>query len=369
MELNRITQKVQDARITEKQYRSLKDRLSYSSLKLYDNDRASFFKQLILGETPKEKTSFALVLGSLIHCLLSGEDCFDSKFHLLSAIEPVGQMKLLCDNLVERTFKTLDDEGRQMDSFETLFGDAFLATKFDAAGKEVNFKGKTVEKALELFSNKDPELYYRECIDARGKMTITASALDFAENTIIKKLREHPFSADIVNAQTSGEVEVFNELPILFDIEEVPFKSMIDKLIVNHGTKTIQPYDYKTSWDSESPENSYIKHSYYLQSGLYNVAIGEWAKEHKLENYLISPMSFVFIDTNGFNAPIVLTLTQNDLDRAMRGFVYRTYKYAGVNEIINSIAWNLETGNWTTTKTIYENNGIVPLRIAYGSRN
>ena len=37
--------RVESTQLSEKQYRGLKDRLSYSSIKLFDNDRKRFFRE------------------------------------------------------------------------------------------------------------------------------------------------------------------------------------------------------------------------------------------------------------------------------------------------------------------------------------
>jgi hypothetical protein len=66
-----ITKKIQaqGGQMSEQSYRSIRDRLSYSSIKLFDNSRKDFYQQLVLGEKRAEKGSIAVTMGSLVHLL------------------------------------------------------------------------------------------------------------------------------------------------------------------------------------------------------------------------------------------------------------------------------------------------------------
>jgi hypothetical protein len=358
-----ITKKVEDSRISEQTYRGLKDRLSYSSIKKFDSDRQAFYKEMVLGEVKEEKISSSIIMGHLVHTLLSGMD-FDEKFHIAVSAEPKGQMADLVNNLYNRTLKSIDKEtGMQTDSFETIFMDAVTATKYDYNMQEVAFKGKDAAKILSMFTG-DAEIYYKEKLLAIGKMVVSVPVVQQAER-LVEKIKAHPHSQYYANVKTDTGVEVFHELPILFDIDEVPYKAMVDKVIVDHIDKTIAPIDWKTSWDNENPQQSYTKFGYYLQAAMYNYALTVWAKEHGLEGYQILPMKFIFIDTAGFADPVVLVLSSNDLREARDGFHLRGYKYSGLTELIKQITWHVETGIWSSAMAIAQNNGEVTLDLNY----
>lgn len=361
MELKPI---VQNGQMSEKEYRGLKDRLSYSSIKDFDTDREKFFREFVMGEPRKESSSNALILGSLVHCLLAGQNV-DEKFHILTALEPKGQMKDLADALFKRSVKGLED-GVQTESFVTLFTDAVQNVKFDGAGKEVAFKGKDVEKILVMFEGSDAEIYYKELMSTVNKIPVTMSQINKAE-FLVGRLREHSFTYMYANAMTDRTTTVYNELPILFEVKGVAYKSMVDRIIVDHEQKLISPIDWKTSWDNEEPQRAYLKFGYYLQAGLYHFAIKKWAEENNMGDYTVEPMKYIFCDTSGFSDPVVLVLSKDDISKAWTGFTIRGYRYRGLAELMEDIAWHNDNAIWTTSKEIHDKKGHIKLSIEYGA--
>jgi len=361
-----LAARVEKNQLSEKDYRGLKDILSYSALKSFDTDREKFYKEFVLGNPKKETESTATLLGSLVHCFLA-EQKFEDKFHMLSAVEPSGQMKELADALFKRTLIGLND-GVQTESFMTLFSDAVQNVKYDESGKEVKFKGKDVEKILVMFEGSDAEIYYKELLLTIGKSAVSVSLITKAEQ-IVSKLRGHSYTHVYANARSEKGIDVFNELTVQFKIGLIPYKSMIDKTIVDHEQKTIQPIDWKTSWDSEEPQRAYLKFGYYIQAGLYAYALKEWAYSHGLESYTILPMIYIFCDTTGFADPTVLKLKVEDIVAAWKGFYLRGYYYRGISELIDDIAWHVETGIWSSSYQMHKSKGIVNLDIKYDTSN
>jgi hypothetical protein len=364
---------------TEKEYRALKTHINYSALKDFDKSRAAFYKEYILGEPRKRKEGEGIIVGTLLHFLLCHKDGsigpeFDKQFHILSTPKPGGQIGELCDNLITRTFKTLvingDGTATQQDTFDTLFEDAVQWTKYNANGQEINFKGKDTEKILELF-NKSGIMYYDEIMHTVGKTTVSKNQVEKAER-LFTKLKEHPYSAKYVNVESGHLRDVYNEFPIIFNMQGIDYKCMLDRLVVDHDKKVITSLDWKTSWSTDDEDDigsTYLKLGYYIQAGLYYYAVSTWAKCNKLEDYNIKPMTYVFVDSaTGFNDPTIVNITMDDIERAWRGFYVSGRKYNGITEIVNELLWCLDKGIWTTTKQIFDNGGETSLRIKYGSR-
>lgn len=361
-----IVRKKEPASLTEKQYRALTERLSYSSIKLYDTDRRRFHKEVVMGEKRVEKQSPSLIIGSLVHCLLAGGETYREKFHEAQCKPPIGQMLELCEELFTRSLRSMNADGIQQDSFSAIFSDGFNAVKYDYEGNEVKFKKKDMEKVLGMFTDTDAELYYKELIENYDRTTVTMSMVENAER-LIDKLKSHPFTQEYANADTDDSITVYSELPILFEIDSVPLKCMPDKLIVRHNTKEIEPVDWKTSWEAEDPQTSYLKNYYWLQAGLYDIGINRWKEEQQLHDYKVLCMKYIFVDTQGFTDPVIFELSTDDIERAKRGFIERGRRYVGVDILLERIAWSVANGIWTTTKEIHENNGRIKARIRYGS--
>ncbi len=366
MQLNR---RAQGAQLSEGEYRGLRDRLSYSSIKHFDNDRKAFYREFVLGEPRSDKDTVSKTMGSLVHMYLAKQK-FEDKFHLLNAVEPKGQMKELVDNMYVRAMMSLEitEAGDHVigEKFQTIFMDAVQKTKYDGDMKEVAFKGKDVEKILSLFQDSDAEIYYKEKLSAIGKTVVSVATITKAEQ-IVDKLCAHPYTYYYAVAQTEDDIEVYNELPILFEHDGVFYKSMIDKVIIDHKKKTIQPIDWKTSWNNEEPDYAYLKFGYYLQGTMYDRALAYWKMEDtNICDYAVLPMKFIFCDTAGWADPVVLTLNQTDVINGWHGFTIRGYKYRGLKELMSDIAWHVETGNWATSKATFDKQGDVHLALEYG---
>ena len=145
----RLAEKINGSRKTEKEYRNLKEELSYSSIKDFAEDLGLFYRKYILREIVKQKETAATINGSLVHHILSGKE-FEEKFHLFNSIKPTGMWGELCDNLIERSLKSMNEFYEQQDSFVTVFGDALQKTQYNHKGELVSFKergGKGKESA------------------------------------------------------------------------------------------------------------------------------------------------------------------------------------------------------------------------------
>jgi hypothetical protein len=91
-------------------------------------------------------------------------------------------------------------------------------------------------------------------------------------------------------------------------------------------------------------------------------------KQNNLGNYTLEPIKFVFCDTGGFSDPFILKLSQDDLERSMRGFKIRGYRYKGVERLLEELQHHLSTGNWTSSYEEYKNKSVISLNLQYGSR-
>jgi len=209
-----LTKRVESDRITETEYRKIRERLSYSSIKLFDNDRKKFYEECVMGIKKVEKQSVSLVLGSLVHLLLGNPDEFDQKFHIAQVTKPKGQMGQLVDNLFARTLQSaevVDGKLVQQDSFPTLFADAVQRTKYSFEGEEIAFMKKDEAKILSMFEA-DGQLYYDELLNTVGKTVVSIPTIDQAEK-LVNRLKAHPYTAELANLQSGTDVECFNELP------------------------------------------------------------------------------------------------------------------------------------------------------------
>lgn len=350
--------------LSERDYRSLKDRLSYSSLKTFSKDRFKFYKEFVLGEKKEETLSNDMILGNLVDCELFTPEDFDNKFHINQVAKPTGQMGELCDELILKTIFYTNEDKEITVEFSHIFEESLATLQ-----KKGNFKGKDLSKVLELFTKKDgdisPEDYYRDGRDAIGKTVVDINQVTYGKKLVEQVLNCRFEAGEILRQRSTDNVEVLNQFAILFEINGIEFKALIDKLIIDHINKRIEPFDLKVTWENESFDYNFLKMGYYIQNGVYNLAIREYVRQNpELAGYEIDYLSFITVDSSGKSEPLVYRTNEEIHNLSLNGFTTSSGKsYKGVLQLIDEIQHHLNEGNWLISKDNFLSNGVSQLKI------
>ena len=356
--------------MTEKEYRIIPGAISSSDIRLFLQSRKKFYNQVVLGQRVESEETVSTILGSIADCILTCPEEMDSRFVISTGGVPAGQLGELCEALYKRSLKSLDADGIQTDKFEVLFIDAVNSIKYDRDLVEVKFKGKSIEKIIELFSTPDkdgvvPEQYYKEKLNSIGKTVVSVSMMESGEKHA-NDLKESPYTADIVNAVTTDRKQVFHQLIVEFVYRDVKMRAMMDIVEVDHDRKTIQPSDVKTTYDNEGFDRTYLK-GLYIQAATYDAALHKWAREQSIGDYDVLPMKYPVADTQNENMPLLYQLTTEDIKKAYTGFQLRSSSkhYTGLDEAIESIKWHVETGNWKISREAHQKGGKLYMEFEY----
>lgn len=359
MQLARRTDRGSD--LNTKEYRKLSN-ISYSDIKQFLTDRKMFYRKKILGEEVAEKQTLAKTIGDLVHCKLLEPQNWDKLF-TVATVQVSGQMGTLAENLYARTLKYLDPDTKEsIIGFNELMEMAIQDTRYNNKGEEVAFKKKTFEWIVEQFSGSSAETYYQEMRNNYGK-TVIMPYNDEQADHIVKEALENTWVNRWLIDQP-GE-ESHNELPVTYEHAGVEVKNLIDRMIINHDEKWVQPADVKSLWDNENFQKNYLHLYYYIQGGLYDKGAIAWAKQQKLEGYDIKPMKFVCVDSQGHMKSLLYSMTRQDIEMADKGFSINGRKYPGIYEAIADIKWGIDTGIWNCSREAYENNGICNMNLQY----
>lgn len=354
-------------------YRAL-DGLNCSMIKLFDSDPVKFFEQFKLGKRKKDSKNTALIIGDIADFFLL--DCggnkdefdsrFDEKFALFDGVKGSGQVFELVDILFELTVADTDEDGKVTSTFEHRFTEA--CRKVQAAGK---YKGATEDKILADFGNKGYD-YFESLVSNIGKVVVDVSLMDKALR-VAELIRDDEFTKDLF-VESTEEVEHFPKHVIEWVCEvkgedkTFPCKSELDLILVNHKKKIIYPKDLKTTYDNENFLYGYVKYRYDLQAAFYYLAVKYWARENGMQDYTIEPMEFIVADTSANNRrPIRYQLTAEDMNAALEGYKLRGVEYKGIRTLIKEISWAEDTNNWTVSKDVFDNAGILKLGLQYDS--
>jgi hypothetical protein len=342
---------------TEAQYRAV-EMDSSSSLKDFSQDRKKYYKKYILGEKVEDKDSSAANMGRIVETLLMEPHLFDDKFYMSSCTStPTGLMLDFVEALYKHTRDATDENGIVTTPMNELL---------EAAYRDSGFKIK-YEAVITKFVGSDAEIYYNEIRTVRSKnlTVINTTEVSIAEK-IVEQLRINTTTAPIVNLTSSSRYEVIDQMQVEgYTIDGHKFKSMLDKVVIDHKEKTIQPYDLKCTWSVENfYEEYYLYRRAYIQAYLYYRAMFILVTDEAspCHGYKVEYLKFIVCDSTNYYQPLIYTLDDDDMNDAYKGFVHKGRTYPGVQDLIAALTWCVTTGTWTISHKNYLSNGVVNIK-------
>jgi len=326
---------------------------SSSSLKDFSMDRKKYHRKYILGEDVEDKDTQAATIGRIVETLLLEPEEFDGRFYMSScASAPTGLMLAFVEALYKFTKEATDDNGNVTRSFEDISKDAYV---------ESGFKIK-YDAVISKFIGTDAEIFYNEIRKVRSMnlTVVTAEDVSNAEK-IVDELRNNAVTKDVVNLVSSSRYTVHNQLQVEgYEIDGHLFKSMMDKVVVDHDEKTIQVYDLKCTWSVENfLEEYYLYRRAYIQAYLYWKAAVHFKNENDMGDYEINPIRFIVCDSTNYYNPLIYTLSMEDLLDAYKGFTYKNREYKGVGSLIADLKWAMDNNVWNISRENSIANGLV----------
>ena len=328
---------------------------SSSSLKDFSMDRKKYYKKYVLNEKVEEKDTAASVIGRLVETQLMEPELFDEKFYMSTVVSaPTGLMLEFVEALYRHTAAATNENGVVTREMEDIMKDAYV---------DSGFKIK-LDAVLAKFIGSDAEIYYKEIREVRSKglTVVTTQDITNAEK-IVEELKTNDFTAPIVNLVNSARYNVYNQLQVEgYVVYGHMFKSMMDKVIVDHTEKTIQVYDLKCTWSVENfYEEYYLYRRAYIQGYLYFHAAKHMFDELVAVGYEILPPKFIVCDSTNYACPLVFTMDDNSFQNANEGFEHKGRKYPGVKSLVDDLKWAIKNDKWNISKENYLNNGLVKL--------
>jgi hypothetical protein len=342
---------------TEAQYRAVVMDSS-SSLKDFSTDRKKYYKKYFLGEKVEDKDSSAANMGRIVETLLMEPHLFDDKFYMSScASTPTGLMLDFVEALYRHTRDATDEFGVITRVFTDILQDAY---------KDSGFKIK-YEAVVTKFIGSDAEIYYNEIRQVRSKNLTVVNTMEISiAEKIVEQLRINSTTAPIVNLTNSSRYQIIDQMQVEgYDVDGHLFKSMLDKVIIDHKEKVVMPYDLKCTWSVENfYEEYYLYRRAYIQAYLYYYAMLHIVSDPESEcyGYRVEYLKFIVCDSTNYYRPLVYTLDMDDMMDAYKGFVHKGRTYPGVGELIAALKWCRETNTWDISHKNYLSNGVVNIK-------
>ena len=339
---------------TEAQYRAVQMDSS-SSLKEFSQNRKKYHKKYILNERVEEEDNLAATMGRVVETLLLEPEEFDNRFHMsIVASAPTGLMLDFVEALYKHTAAATNEDGVLTRNFEDICKDAYV---------DSGFKIK-LDAVLNKFMGSDAEVYYKEIREVRSKGLTVVTTKDVDNATkIVEDLKTNDFTSPVVNLVNSARYSIYNQLQVEgYSINGHLFKSMMDKVIVDHTAKTITVYDLKCTWSVENfYDEYYLYRRAYIQGYLYYWAAHHHFAELCAQGYLMANPKFIVCDSTNYSAPLIYEMTNDAFVNAEEGFEYKGRQYPGVYNLIEDLDWAIENDKWNISRENYINNSVVKL--------
>ena len=230
------------------------------------------------------------------------------------------------------------------------------------------FKGKTVEKVIDLFSNSDEEKYFSDLIKYKDKVLIDFNIVEKSKQ-IVKRVLEDInvswiFSGNDMLEDLCHFVIEWEYTPMFGDV--LYLKQEVDKILIDHENKIVHPFDLKAMWDSEGFSYSYLKYGYYIQAAFYYMGIQEWMKANGLKDYTLKDFKFVVVDTSSNNLKtLIYSVSEEDREHSLKGFSINGRPYTGLISLLDNVAWAISENIFDISKEAYFNNQLVNLKLNY----
>jgi hypothetical protein len=305
----------------------------------------------------EEGINKAATIGRIVETLLLEPEEFDGRFYLSVCTKaPTGLMLDFVEALYKHTIQSTDpDTDIITRSFDDIVKDAYV---------DSGFKIKQ-EAVLVKFIGSDAEIYYKEMreVRAKGLTVVTTEDIANADKTVTE-LKTNFVTREVVNLVNSNRYTVLNQFQIEgYSVNGHLFKSMIDKIVIDHNERTIQVYDLKCVWAVENfYEEYYLYRRSYIQAFLYRRAAISLTEKEEYHGYRVEYPKFIVCDSTNYFNPLIYTMTDVDMNDAYIGFEHKGRVYPGVNALIQNLEWAIANDTWNISKENYINNGIVNIR-------
>jgi len=295
-------------------------------------------RQFLMRKQKEMQTkSAAMELGTLIHKFTLEPDEF-----IIADVEPVtGKM----GEYIQAYFE-LEKSGVDKDKIAEM---AYAHAQY----KPSHSKPETI---LKSFKKKQENIAYYEFLKrADGKIALGQKDKQVIEGCLTS-LRGHVVANKLLFNEPEGNVETFNEKEIYFNQHGVDCKSKLDRIIVNHDSKTVTIVDLKTTsnqvygtctplntgtgillrdWHTTGFMYSCLQYSYYRQLAFYmNAAIAEYP-DYGVEAFIVA------VDTKGSYDAAVYKLPSEWIEEGVNEIQCLLSEYQYYKE---SNSWSIKQG-------------------------
>jgi hypothetical protein len=350
--------------------------VSQSAIKAFKTKSLQKFKQIYIDkEEDDDDDQDKFAFGSLVDTLAFEPNLIDERFYIPdSEVEiPGDKIKIIVDKTYKEASEIVANktilnaqgnlpEPLYVPNLIDLYDWQDIILKY---AREIKYGGTTWSntRILDNVYN-DAYGYFRMLGTAGGRSIITSrdngDAIEMVDALRKSKDTQKYFVAD-ENTTLLFQQEIFVNYHYPNGMI-VPLKGALDIIYLNHLNEEAQVPDLKTSFNTEGFKTQARSFDYVTQAAFYNFLIREWLKTYmngKYAHYKILPPLNIVIDRT-FKVPYIYEYDWLDIEIATDGS--DTNNVTGWKNILNEIAWHIETGVWDRPRELHET-GKIKLKI------
>lgn len=324
----------------EKQYYKEK-RISSSSLKYFEQSPL-LFKKFLDSELEQESKKF-FEKGKQIHMAILEPEEFKKNFTTLDFEIPKSeQQKQFCEEYIETISKQ-----------KKISEDVALINAYKNNYKAAKSDEKILEDAQTL---KNKLIRYIEYLQKRKTFKDILSWSDWQRIQSLKEgIVRHKLANELLKTDDLDTRLSWNELVIFWEdpTYNLPCKSMIDRLVVDHDKKEIILIDLKTANTFTKFKERCNEFAYFRQMAFYWFAIHWWFK-----NALNK-------DISEYNKQTYIIGLKTTDDAEVRVYkiqdIHLREGLVDINNILGDLAWHWENDKWDHTRNYYVGEGYETL--------
>lgn len=314
-------------------------RISNSNIGYFLKKGPRYLKDMLDGTAEGLKASY-LDKGTMIHMYILQPDEFWSHYRILDFETPSSkQQQTFADKLVNTV--EIDTDLALIKAYSEAY-----STKNKSEDK-VLLEAKELAKKLENY------IEYLKT-ERQTEMKVISFADLSMLKTIKQNLQSHKKANELLynlkeTCEQYNEFHINWEFPKLFENYQLPCKSLLDRLCIDHTEKKIMLIDLKTTADVSNFEHSIEEYDYRRQLAFYWLAIHWYFKyelnidiaEYTYETYIIAIQS-----NNGYGVRVIKFSPESIEERLSL-----------ISETISAICWHKQNNLWDYSRSYYEGDG------------
>ena len=333
-------------------YRTL-SKLNQSLLKEILISPKAFLDAKARYESPKESTEEHFVFGSMVDIMLTGtKKEFDEKFYRIpDDIKCTDSIRAIVTDVYDVVKDSVELKNMSEYKQEILLS----CKQFDY---QPNWKDDTrVEKIIALGSG-----YFNILAASGNKIKVTEK--EYANAVACKMaLQSDPYTRFYVDRKLDRNTEFLDKVIVEFDVDDLEIKGELDRVVINHSTKTIYPIDFKTtSKPVSSFESSFWFFRYDFQAATYMAGIIKHPTIEDLmtKGYKLDSFKFIVVEKDLRNNPMIFQVGNQALQIGyMGGELSNGKSLEGLLQAVARYQYAEENDHWQYPMEYYQNQGNI----------